>query len=260
MPTVDLVVYSLLGVTIFALINIFSSKMNAAFKDRKHKVLSFFGGITATYVFLDLLPTLQQSSQYFQEIGGSLVALYEDAIFLVVLVGFLVFFILEHLTFKSRRTHPTATRKPSEHQHTSRQVFVVYLATSAFLVFVLSFVLVFEFNSNIIGGLLFATGVSMHLVISDNALIEHHKTLQVKYGRYVLGTVPFLGWIASVVFPEGIAQAYALLAFISGVILYHSIRNEMPTSLGRSSLAFFLIGAVFYALLLIGHVLFRALS
>lgn len=82
----------------------------------------------------------------------------------------------------------------------------------------------------------------MHIVISNNALIEHHKTLQIKFGRYVLWTVPFLGWIPlQRFFPTESPKL-------------------TPCQLLFSELAYFLVGAVFYALLLIGHVLFRALS
>jgi hypothetical protein len=261
MPAIDVAVYSLIGAIVFAVINVFSYKINAGISAHRRKILSFFGGVTATYVFLDLLPSLQQSSQYLKQIGGSvqLIAVYEDAIFLVVLVGFLTFFVLEHATVKSRAKPHDVTNHVSQGPHASQRIFIVYLSTTAFLYFVLSFVLIFEFSLSFVGAVLFAVGVSMHLFISDNALIEHHKALHIKYGRYVIGVVPLVGWVASVIFPEGIAQAYILLAFISGVILYHSLRNEMPTTFRKGSLAFFLFGALFYALLLIGHVLIRAL-
>jgi hypothetical protein len=87
----------------------------------------------------------------------------------------------------------------------------------------------------------------MHLFITSETMLEHYKSYQIRFGRYLMAAVPILGWIASLLIPETIGQAYVLLAFISGVILYHSIRNELPTSLRRSSLVFFLIGSLLYA-------------
>ncbi len=260
MAAISVIVYSLFGAIVFATINLFSYKIESYIGGHKRKILSFFGGVTASYVFLDLLPSLQQSSQFLKQIGSSipLIVLYEDAIFLVVLVGFLAFFVLEHIALKSRTKKQKARQDYLDDAQASKRVFIIYLFTTAFLSFVLSFVFIFEFNTGIIAAVLFAVGVSMHLFISSTVMIEHYKSLQIKYGRYIIGAAPLVGWTASVLFPEGIAEAYVLLAFISGVILYHSIRNELPTTFRRSSLAFFLLGALLYAALLIGHALIKA--
>lgn len=219
----------------------------------KLKILSFFGGVTATYVFLDLLPSLQYSDLYLKQLGADnqFIQLYEDSIFLVVLIGFLLFFSLEHIAVKPIRKHQTGDIDLKK--IASKRIFMIQLITLAFLNFVLSFVFIFEFETGIIAATLYGVAVSMHLFISSQTMLEQYQSYQAKFGRYVLAAVPIIGWIASLLIPETIAQAYVLLAFISGVILYHSIRNELPTSLRRGSLAFFLIGALLYAVILIGH-------
>ena len=226
----------------------------------KLKILSFFGGVTATYVFLDLLPSLQYSDLYLKQTGADnqFIQLYEDSIFLVVLIGFLLFFSLEHIAIKSHRTRNQAGNVDLEQNEASKRIFLIQLLTLAFLNFVLSFIFIFEFETGIIAALLYGVAVSMHLFISDETMLEQYHSYQAKFGRYILAAVPIIGWIASLLIPETIAQAYVLLAFISGVILYHSIRNELPTTLRRSSLAFFLIGALLYAAILIWHALITA--
>ncbi len=260
MSTVAVAVYSLIGIIIFAVINLYSNKIARYISKHKILILSFFGGVTASYVFLDLLPSLQYSNLFLKQLAGNipLVELYEDTIFLVVLIGFLLFFVLEHLAFKSRRSQQETSKVPLQQTQASKRVFLIHLFTVALPIFVVSFVFVFEFETGYIAATLFAVAVSMHLFISSEAMFEHYKNYQIRFGRYILAVVPFVGWIASLLIPETVAQAYVLLAFISGVILYHSIRNELPTSLRRGSSAFFLTGALLYAVLLIGHALINA--
>ena len=259
MITLQIAAYSLIGIIIFAAINLYANKISAYIGKHKTKILSFFGGVTASYVFLDLLPSLQYSNLFLKQLGANnpLVELYEDTIFLVVLIGFLLFFVLEHIAVKSRRNQHT-DQTQFKHTQASKPVFLIHLFTVAFPEFVVSFIFVFEFETGYITAALFAIAVSMHLFITSETMLEHYKSYQIRFGRYLMAAVPILGWIASLLIPETIGQAYVLLAFISGVILYHSIRNELPTSLRRSSLAFFLIGSLLYAAILIGHALIVA--
>jgi hypothetical protein len=260
MAPVLVIFFSFMGAAIFGLINFFAYKISRHISKHKSKVLSFFGGVTATYVFLDLLPSLEQSNLYLRQIGNNveLIALYEDAIFLVVLAGFLLFFVLEHIAIKSRQKQLAANQADLNQTQASKRVFLIHLFTVAFPDFVVSFIFIFEFNTGAVAALLFAVAVSMHLFISSETMLEHYKDLYIRVGRYVTALVPLLGWVASVLWPETIAQAYILLAFISGVILYHAIRNELPTNFRRSSITFFLLGAGLYAALLIGHAVVNA--
>lgn len=84
-------------------------------------------------------------------------------------------------------------------------------------------------------------------------MIEHYRRQQLRIGRFVGAAMPMIGWAASMLFPEQLAEAYVLLALISGAILYNSIKNEIPIAERKQSLATFLVGSVFYALLLFIH-------
>ncbi len=253
-----LIFYSLLAAILFAAINIFSYKIIVFLGKYKGAVLSLFGGITASYVFLDLLPSLQISSQFLTTINSSLTALYEDAIFLVAFVGFLVYFILEHMTISFRDKRTAEISRDSNISHAEKGIFAVHLFTFSFLSFILSFVLLFQYQTGIIVGLLYTIAVSLHLFIFEGSIFEQYKELQAKIGRYVTGFIPLAGWAASIWFPERIAEAYVLLAFISGAILYNSIRNEIPSVKREKSLILFLVGVLIYSLLLISEALAHA--
>jgi len=245
---------SLLAAIVFALVNFYSFRLRSYTGKHKNQILSLFGGVTAAYVFLDLLPSLQISNEYLKELGSSnqVIILYEDAIFLVIFLGFLLFFSLESMAVKSREDKIKENQELNKVK-ASRKVYLVHFSALAFLTFVLSFTLMFEYQASILSGLLFTFAVSLHLFITDNTLMENYEDRLLRTGRYIATIIPLAGWLASVVFPEKIAEAYILLAFISGAILYQSIKDEIPSVYKKRSIALFLTGAILYALLLLGY-------
>jgi len=251
---------SLIAAIVFALINLYTLRLLNFVEHHKRRVLSFFGGVAAAYVFLDLLPTLEIAGIYLTQIAGAsqFVALYEDAIFLVVFVGFLVFFVLEDLAKRSRIKNQALSRQGYAQTVAKKNVFIVAFVNYAFLNLVLSYLLFFEFQVGLAGGLLFTFAVGLHLFIYNDSMVEHYKHYQTHIGRYIGALLPLAGWTVSVLLPEHLAEVYILLALISGTILYTSIKNEIPSETRKQSLAMFLVGSAFYAVLLLSHAILAA--
>lgn len=250
------VILAVISALIFSIINLMSFRLRSYVGQNKHRLLSLFSGITAAFVFLDLLPSLQQSSQNLVLLISSEAGIvYEDVIFLLVFLGFLLFFSLECIAIGGFK-HP---KDPDKKQRPNTTVYFVHFASLVFLQFIISFSLVFEYQYSVIGGVLFTFAVSLHLLASDNALEETYPGMHGRNGRYIATVIPLIGVILSVIFPEKILEASVLLAFISGAILYQSIRSEIPTVHRKSSLALFLAGALFYAAILIFYEVVPAL-
>ncbi len=254
-PALDYALFSFCAALVFALVNLYTVRLYGVTEQHKRWALSFFGGVVAAYVFLDLLPSLEEAGVYLHQVswGSLLVTAYEDAIFLVVFVGFLVFFVLEHFAKQSRLKSQALTRQHYTQIAADKRVFIVHFANFALMNLVLSYLLLFEFQAGVAAGLLFTFAVSLHLFISNDSMIEHYKHYQVGKGRYVGALIPLIGWAASMLFPEHLAEVYILLAFISGTVLYYSIKNELPSAAKKQSLALFLVGAFFYTVLLLVH-------
>jgi hypothetical protein len=197
-----------------------------------------------------LLPSLQQSSENLALLSNpeEAVLIYDDAICLVVFLGFLLFFSLECIAIGGFKPAKIGSDKK---QRSNVTVYYVHLASLVLLQFIISFSLLFEYQYSFVGGVLFTFAVSLHLLASDNALEETYPNQHGRNGRYIAAAIPLLGVVLSIIFPEKILEASVLLAFISGAILYQSIRSEIPTVHRKSSLALFLVGALFYAAILI---------
>jgi hypothetical protein len=140
-----------------------------------------------------------------------------------------------------------------EGSNPSRTVYSVHFLALIFLQFILSFSLIFEYQESIVGGLLFTFAISVHLLVADNIMVENYQDMHGRNGRYIATVIPALGLLLAIIFPEQILEAYILLAFISGAILYQAIRDEIPTVTRKRSLILFLTGAFGYALLLLAY-------
>jgi hypothetical protein len=252
------VILAVISALIFSVINLFSFRIRRYVGKNKNRILSLFSGITAAFVFLDLLPSLQQSSQNLAILSNpeEAVLIYEDAIFLVVFLGFLLFFSLECIAIGGFK-HPKS--ESDKKQSTNTTVYYLHFASLIFLQFIISFSMLFEYQYSLIGGVLFTFAVSLHLLASDNALEETYPNRHGRNGRYLATVIPLLGVVLSISFPEKILEASVLLAFISGAILYQSIRSEIPTVHRKSSLLLFLVGAFLYGAILIIYEIVPAL-
>jgi hypothetical protein len=244
------VILAVLSALVFSVINLLSFRIRSYAGVNKRRMLSFFSGITAAFVFLDLLPSLQQSSENLAILSNpeEAVLIYEDAIFLVVFLGFLLFFSLECIAIGGFKHAQVDSDKK---QRSNATVYYVHFASLILLQFIISFSLLFEYQYSFVGGALFTFAVSLHLIASDNALEETYPNMHGRNGRYFAAVIPLLGVVFSITFPEKMLEASVLLAFISGAILYQSIRSEIPTVYRKSSLALFLVGAFLYAAILI---------
>ncbi len=165
--------------------------------------------------------------------------------------GFLLFFALECLAVDSKKTvHPT--NQVAKNPQANAKVYYVHFAALAFLQLILSFSLLFEYQESAAAGVFYTFAVSLHLFVAENAMTEQYTGLHGKNGRLIATFIPLAGLLASILFPEKVAEASVLLAFISGAIFYQAIRSEIPT-VKRKGLFLFLVGAAFYASLLLAY-------
>lgn len=98
---------AVISALLFSVINLSSFRIKSYASPNRQRLLSLFSGITAAFVFLDLLPSLQQFNQNLDTLKNpEAVLIYEDEIFLVVFLGFLLFFSIESIAqsrFKRRK-------------------------------------------------------------------------------------------------------------------------------------------------------------
>jgi len=248
-----IIISALLIALIFVGVHLGSHKIYGFSKKHKQSVLSLSGGIAASFVFLVLLPSLQNADPHLHAIFSNnplIIIFLEKAIFAVAFMGFMAFFALEYMAFKSRHTKLEENKQNINNISAQKPVFYVHLGLIAWVSLIITYSLRFEVQTTGLGVILYTVALSLHFFISDRAMEEHYQKLYVKYGRYILAIIPILGWSLSVLFPERVSEAYVLLAFVAGVVLFNVIKDEIP-SIGRGKPLWFFAGALFYSVILL---------
>lgn len=231
--------------------HLFSYRIYRYSKRHRSRVFSFFGGTTIAYVFLDLLPRLESTHIHLERIFGDLPSFLDTlAVPSLALLGFLVFFALEHLAVGSRHAERRKTGKEFSVSSASLATFRVHLLVLAFFNIVIGYILRFEVEAGIFHLLLYTFALSFHFIIVDNTMADHYKNLYFRYGRYTASLMPLIGWAISIVFPENMSEGYMLLALISGIILFNAIKDEVPKGGGKNP-TIFTAGALSYSVLLL---------
>jgi hypothetical protein len=235
----------------FALVHLFSHRIYRYSQRHRIKMLSFFGGITVAYVFLDLLPRLETTSVHLQLLFGDIPA-FLDVLAMPGLsfAGFMIYFILEHFAIYSRKGKHKKVGGEFEDVSASTYAFAVHFVSLAFVSLLLGYILRFEAELGILGLIVYTLALSLHFIILDNSMEKHYKRLYVRFGRFFAGLMPLLGWGISVFFPENSSWGYLSLALVFGIILFNAIKDEVPRGAGKES-RLFIVGALMYSALLL---------
>jgi hypothetical protein len=231
--------------------HLFSNRIYRYSTHHRNRIISFFGGIAIAYVFLDLLPRLQAAHIHLENIFGNLPTFLDNiAVPAIALLGFLIFFGLEHLALNSRRVQHKKTGDLFSNVPASTPTFILHFINLAFFNLVIGYILRFEAQIGIIQLILYASALSLHFIIIDKTMEENYQNLYLKYGRYIASLMPIIGWAISTVFPENSSEGYILLALISGIVLFNAINNEVPKGGGKNS-GIFIAGALSYSAILL---------
>lgn len=202
--------------------------------------LSFAGGVSVAYVFLHLLPELSAGAE---SLAGEIAidVVDEDALWLLVLLGLLLFYGLE---VAARRSRPDADSS------TSNAVFWSSIASFATYNALIGYLL-HERHEEGLGALAIFTGaMALHFLVNDFSLREHHKERYRAIGRWVLVAGVVGGAVAGSLVELSEAALATALAVIAGGVVLNVLKEELPSE-SQSRFGAFVLGLALYAVLLV---------
>lgn len=236
---------SLAAVVVLALVHLFASRLRFIDAIPRSRLLSFGGGISVAYVFVRILPVLDQGQETVErELGPSAGSLqYQN--YLVALAGLTVFLGLERLVQRSR-DRQRATRGEDR---TSPAVFRLHIASFAVVNALFGYLLAERGVEGAQRLLLFATALGLYFLVNDYGLRQQHKDAYRYMGRWVLAAALLLGWgLRQLVAVPALVLAI-VLAFLGGGVTFNILKEELPAERDSRFWAFAL-GAAAYAALL----------
>lgn len=214
--------------------------MRFLFRERR-SVVSFGAGISAAYVFVHVMPELARVRHAFA-VSVSLPLRYEGmAIYLVALLGFLLFYGLDHL--RARLREPEAAQLGG-------RAFGLHVGGFAAYVSLLGYLLVRNLETSQASTGFYVLAITFHLLAVDHELRNEHGAVYERAGRFVLAGAALSGWGIGllVALPQHVIAL--LLAFLSGAIIMNSTIMELPSEKDGRFLPF-VTGGVVYGLILL---------
>lgn len=229
-----------------AFIHGFISKLNIFSFIPEFRWMSFAGGVSIGYVFLEVFPELSHAQEAIEHSEIPFVAYLENHVYILALLGLLVFYGLDILALKSRERNKLENNQDSTH-HT---VFWIHITGFTLLNVIVGYLLQDLSNHTLLQCLLFFAAIALHFFIIDHGLREHHSTPYDKYGRWLLTAAIMVGAIAGQSLHLNEAAISIIWSFLAGSIILNILKRELPDE-QKSCFSSFTIGTALYTTLLL---------
>jgi hypothetical protein len=204
--------------------------------------LSFAGGISVTYVFLQLLPELAEGQEIVRTQWPGL-AFIEHHVFLLALAGLGVFYGLESFVRYHRKNEPETAGSESD--------FVFWIHVSSFAIYnALIAYLIVERRHPASDLVWYTIAMALHFVVSDFALRNHHDAIYERYGRWILTGAIAAGFLASLVTHVSEPAVAVITSFLAGGVILNVMKEELPEE-KESRFGTFAAGSILAAALLL---------
>ncbi|AHY46200.1 Hypothetical Protein RradSPS_0917 [Rubrobacter radiotolerans] len=235
-----LVALALLFAGGLAAVHLFVSKLRSLGVGPRSRWLSLAGGVAVAYVFVHLMPKLAAEQERLQGAVGEDFGFLEYHVYLVSLVGLMVFYGLERWILLSRKGSARARAG----------AFWLHVASFGAYNVLIGYLLIHRDETGLPDLLFYAVAMALHFAVNDFGLRRHHGRLYDRFGRWVLAAAVLAGWAVGASVEISDAWIAVLIAFLGGAVIFNVLKEELPEE-RESRFGPFLAGAGFYAALLL---------
>lgn len=234
-----------LAALLLAFIHIFAGKAKALKRTPRSRWLSLGSGVSVAYVFVHVLPDLSAAQEEFQD-QVKILAVIEHHLYLLALIGMLVFYGLERAAKTSRQQ----SLQEGEGDATQPGVFWLHMASFSLYNALIGYLLVHREEQGLWSLIVYAIAMALHFIVNDYSLSEDHKQAYEHIGRWMLSAAIILGWVIGTHSEISKAATATLFAFLTGGIILNVLKEELPQA-RESRFWTFALGAIGYSALLL---------
>lgn len=179
--------------------------------------LSVAGGISVTYVFLDLLPEMAEAQHALHDTFRA-IAFLEDHVYLVALGGLAAFYGLESWV-RDRRKGDGAAEDDG--------VFWIHIASFAVYNALIGYLMVERepYEEHLPA---YTVAMSLHFLITDFGLRDHHDAVYDRKGRWILSGAIVLGFLLGISQQMSEAFVAVITAVVAGGAILNVMKEELP--------------------------------
>lgn len=238
-------VLSFLAACALAAVHLLAGQLRGRDRIPRSRWLSFGGGVSVAYVFVHMLPELEEHQRAFESVG-LLAGFLDHHVYVVALSGFGTFYGLERLAQRARDDEAVAGVRTT----TSEPVFWIHVGSFALYNALVGYLLVHRLDPELSGVLLFTVAMALHFLVNDSGLRHHHSGSYHRIGRWLLAAGVLVGWGLGTTMELAEIALAVPVAFLGGGIVLNVIKEELPEE-RESRFLPFALGAAGYAALLL---------
>ena len=227
-----------------ALVHAFLAKLNISKLIPEFRWISFAGGVSIGYVFVEMFPELSHAQEELEHSAIPFIAYLENHVYILAMLGLLVFYGLDVLAFKSRTKNQNTDKKSGS--------FIFWAQIIAFTIIngIFGYLLQDLEDHSLLMCILFFLTVSLHFFIIDHHLREHHPVLYDKQVRWIFTAAIMVGAIAGQSLHLNEAALSIVWSFLAGSLIFNILKHELPDE-RESCFGSFATGAGLYTALLL---------
>ncbi len=228
-----------------AAVHLSAGRLRALDRIPRSRWLSFGGGVSVAYVFVHMLPELDERQAAFETVGA-FAGFLDRHVYLVALAGFAAFYGLERLARQSRDGEHVAGAETT----TSEPVFWIHVGSFGLYNVLVGYLLVHRPDPAPVDLFLFTAAMGLHFLVNDYGLRHHHRVAYRHVGRWLLAAGVVAGWALGATVTVSEIAISVPIAFLSGGVMLNVIKEELPEERASRFWAF-AFGAAGYAALLL---------
>jgi len=236
---------SFVGALFLAAVLLAGWRLTASLTVGRRRVASASAGVAVAYVFVYMLPELNEAGSAFVEATrNSGLPLPEYRVYVAALAGFVLLYGVEHLRKWSRQNPEPAAESGVD------RTFVLHVGGFAVYVLMVTLTMAESVVRGELPTALFCAAMALHFLGIAGDLFKEHGALYLNPGRYVMAAAVLAGWMIGANLPVPPATLATLLGLVSGGVVVNSMIMELP---GEKNGRFgaFVLGAGVYALILL---------
>ena len=241
----SLLVLSAAAAVVLSLTHLFINRITVLEAIPRSKWLSVAGGISVTYIFVHVLPELEEWQKLFTAEGEG--GFLKHHLYVVALIGLAVYYGLERaakLTGTSRREAPGAQKS------SDAGVFWIHIGLFAVYNLLIGYLLVHRDTATVTALAFFTLAMLFHFAVNDHGLHQQYPQRYQTRGRWIVSGAILLGWFVGVLLPVSETGVAVIFAFVAGGNIMNTLKEELPEERKSNYWAFF-AGIAGYTLLLL---------
>ena len=201
-------------------------------------------GASVAYVFVDILPELGAGHRAVVGRAGENLLFAEQRVYVVALLGFVVFYGLEHMVLASRAERRGRVGRRGD------PVYWLHIAGFAAYSGLVGYLLVPRARGGWLALSLYTVALAFHFLVVDHSLHAEHGPVYDHAGRWLLAASVLAGWLVGSTTHVSAPVLARLFAFLAGGVVITSVRGELSEDRERRFWPFCLGAAAYAALLL----------